>query len=113
MIEISEVSWRTRLLQREYTLRVTADGEEHSVTLPLGIPGRGDVVNALIRTRYPQDQMEAVTNNYMELLTRCLEEGTKIPEGDSRAAEYASMQRWREESKAAADKFIGEYGQTT
>lgn len=83
------------MLQREFTIRVNVDGREEILVLPLGEPTKGAVTNLLIRLRYPQDEMEAIINNYL-----------LNPEDEETKAEFASMQAYRTECKRCAEEVV-------
>ena len=91
MLEITEMSWSRRLLQREFTIRVKIDDREETLVLPLGEPTKGAVANLLIRLRYPQDEMEAIINNYLE-----------DPTDEVSIADLHEMQSWRRQAKLIA-----------
>lgn len=95
MLEITEMSWSRRLLQREFTIRVKLDDREETLVLPLGEPTKGAVANLLIRLRYPQDEMEAIINNYL-----------LDPSGEEAKAEFAAMQAYRTECKRCAEEVV-------
>lgn len=95
MIEVKNVEWSNRLLQREYTVRVAVDGEEYSITFPPGSPTRGAIVNALIRMKYSQDKMEAVVNNYVF-----------EPNDETAKSEFVSMQAYRKECKVCSKEIM-------
>lgn len=59
-------------------------------------PDYASVINALIRYKYPQDEMEAIINNYL------------LDAGDEGAMQkWNEMQEWRKKVKAFAKEVFG------
>lgn len=56
------------------------------------LPERGQFISAIIRSRYSQDQVEAITQNYLA-----------DPEG--RKEEFDALQAWRAEAKRIVADF--------
>lgn len=61
-----------------------------SVDLEPGFWSKGDVIDAIVRSRYPQARMEAVVNNYLADQT------------EEALADMAEMQAWRRHAKEIA-----------
>jgi len=53
--------------------------------------GRGELIDAIVRSRYSKSQMEAIVNNYLRTDRTAEQE-----------AEFATMQEWREEAHDVA-----------
>lgn len=69
-------------------------------TLPPGIYDRGTVIAQIVNSRYSNDEMQAIINNY--LLDASDEEAV---------AEFKEMQAWRKHAKEIADRFLAEIQQ--
>ena len=57
------------------------------------------VTSAIIRHRYPDDDMTAVINNYL-----------LSPDDDVAKSEFGAMQEWRKHAKEVAKAAVEEYG---
>lgn len=57
------------------------------------------IVSALIRSRYSDDDMTAVINNYL-----------LSPDDDVAKSEFGAMQEWRKHAKEVAKAAVEEYG---
>lgn len=68
-----------------------------SITLPAGRYDRGTVISQIICQKYPNDEMQAIINNY-------LLDGT---DADA-ISEFKEMQEYRKFAKQVADKFLSE-----
>lgn len=66
-----------------------------SVTLPLGVFTYPAIVSAIITERYPEDQMQAVVNNYL----------ADTPT-DEEMEEFKAMQSWRAFAKKVAKEAL-------
>lgn len=62
-----------------------------SVDLEPGFWSKGDVIDAIVRSRYPQARMEAINNNYLD-----------DPENEQYIAEREEMKAWRRHAKEIA-----------
>lgn len=93
--------------RKEYTLsfdveelaaKEKSDGRKFKylvVTLLPGIYNRGAVIARLVSSRYSNDEMQAIVNNYL------------LDEGDEEVvAEFKAMQDWRKHCKKIADEFL-------
>ena len=56
---------------------------------------RSAIISAVIRSRFDQDQMEAVMNNYLE-----------NPADAEAIADFTEMQNWRKQAKAIAKEAL-------
>lgn len=89
-VEVSEVPQEPVLVDVEHVMyKAYAVRLQHPVT-------HSRVVDAIVSAAYPNDVMQAITNNHMM--------------GDGNAeheAEYEAMQQWRNLAKATADEVLG------
>lgn len=99
-----------RLGQPVYTANVCVEeteDESHpykwlSITLPPAVWDRGAIIDAIVRAKYSESQMEAIHNNY--LLSIASEE-----EDAESFGEFMQMQEWRKRAKDEATKVCNEY----
>lgn len=54
----------------------------------------GEIVDALIRRKYPNDKMQAIMNNYL------------MDQTDEHIAEFLEMQEWRKFAKSYAKSIV-------
>lgn len=66
-----------------------------SVTLQPGNDDYGNVVSALIHSRYTDDDMQAIINNYLD-----------APDNQEYNDEFKDMQDFRKQAKAIAKEFV-------
>jgi len=94
---------RTLLLCFNETTETTQrEGEEESVTTYKydsarvdKTADRGQIIDAIVRSRYTQSQMEALNNNYLD------------PEHSEEDVEkWNAMQNWRKQAKTIADEVL-------
>lgn len=67
----------------------------------LGAPSYENLVAAIVRGRYNDDEMTAIINNYL------LDDGN-----EEHSKEWSEMQLWRKEAKQKAIKFLEEFEKT-
>ncbi len=84
------------------------DGTEY-VTLPVAVWGYGAVVSALVRLKYSEDDVEAITGNALLLLSSS--ETVSEDEATEKRQELEEFQEYREKCKARA-KVLVELGST-
>lgn len=83
---------------------VGIDGDESTVTLPTGVWNYGAIVSALVRTKYSEDDVEAIVNNNLALMA--MPSAASAEEGEDKLAELRAMQAWREKCKARAKELL-------
>lgn len=91
---------------RKYMVEVFDNEAQTSliVSLPSGRYDRPTIVNALIRSKYSQDQVEAIINNHFLAIGEWID--GKLSGDSSKPFEdpaYTDLQNWRAESKRLAD----------
>lgn len=94
---------------RKYMVEVFDNEAQTSliVSLPTGRYDRSTIVNALIRSKYSQDQVEAIINNHFLAIGEWID--SKLSGDSNNPFEdpaYADLQSWRAESKRLADIII-------
>lgn len=109
MNQIVNLSYRLNLGQKQYLIEIFNDETQSGLTieLPAGKWDRGVIVNLLVRSKYPQDSVEALVNNHLLAMAEWQD---KIFAGENPGKfedpEYDKLQHWRVESKALADEII-------
>lgn len=104
--EPQQIDYKIRLGLREYTIafdiQEQADNQDgvqkyswSEATLPLGSPTYSDLVAAIIKGRYSDNDMAALVNNHL------LNDGDKEHE-----AEWQLMQEWRTQAKQQAKEIL-------
>lgn len=106
------INYKIRLGQREYIIAFAVEEnttEERMVsqsfkwteaTLPLGKPKYEDVVAAIVKGKYNDNQMTALINNHL-----------MVDNDEEHEIEWAAMQEWRAEAKKLAKEIIAEISQ--
>lgn len=95
--------------QFRYTIYYGTNDNFESVILPMGVWNKSVIINALIRAKYSQDQVEAIINNHFLAIGEWLEAkfvGSTDPFIDS---EYDGLQNWRKTCKQLADEALAIY----
>lgn len=101
-----KIRYKIRLGLRQYTIAFDIqelEGENEAAyqwseaTFDLGKPTYAQLVAAIIQSRYPNDDMQAIINNHL------LEDGDAEHE-----EEWKAMQAWRLEAKAYAKEILKE-----
>lgn len=106
--EPQQIRYKIRLGLREYTIafdvQESAEAQENSqkyswteATFSLGTPSYSDLVAAIIKGRYNDNDMAALINNHL------LNDGSEEHE-----AEWNVMQEWRAEAKQLAKSILDE-----
>ena len=70
---------------------------------------RSEIVNALIRSRYSQDRVEAIINNHFLAIGEWLEKKLAGSEESFVDEEYDKLQEWRSQCKLWADEALAKY----
>nr|DAD87613.1 MAG TPA: hypothetical protein [Siphoviridae sp. ctAUQ2] len=101
-----QIRYKIKLGLRQYTvafdIQELEEGGESKLqwseaTFDLGKPTYSQLVAAIVQSRYPNDDMQAIINNHL------LEDGDAEHE-----AEWDAMQAWRVEAKAKAKEILEE-----
>lgn len=119
--------YRNMLLDGDPTVELSLTPEEwfvdehkwqyHQLKFPMGVWSRDKVVEAIIRDKYSQDEMEAITNNmaainavFMQtLVTDGIITATKYLKdsiNDANTARFKEMQEWRAMAKKIASEIF-------
>ena len=118
--KLLQVEVKRNLGRPEFTIKfeVVEDGEtaERNVTLKPGVWNKAAIVSALIRAVYSQDEMEAINNNRLALLTDMMDAlksdgligAVKVirEQSEIAKAEYETMQKWRATAKKWANELL-------
>lgn len=92
-----------------YSFEYIVDMQPYYIELGRRSWNRSEIVNALIRSIYPQDRVEAVINNHFLNISEWLDkkfDGSQEPFIDE---EYDKLQEWRSVCKQWADEALVKY----
>lgn len=105
--ENQDVVVNNDLGRKKVTIRVEKGGD-NTVELETGVWNYGAIVSALVRAKYSADDIEAITNNNIALLTMPSEVSSAASEEDreEKLAEFWKMQEWRSKCKERAKELI-------
>lgn len=108
MITIENISYSYVSGQRQFSIDVFDNGTHMCTTieLPAGVCDKSTIINLLIRSRYTQDQVEAIINNHFLNLSDWLDDKLSGKEVDFIDTEYQEFQEWRAVSKKLAVEII-------
>lgn len=96
--------------QDSYTIYYQKNEEEPvQVLLPAGLWSKDVIVNALIRSRYSQDSVEAIINNHFMNIAEWLDKKFEGSTDKFFDPDYDELQRWRATSKILADEALKQY----
>jgi hypothetical protein len=99
-----QISYKLRLGLREYTIAINVVEQQagesfpytwQEVTFPPGTLNYGDLVSAIIKSKYTDDEMSALVNNYLLDM-----------EDTENKAKWEAMQSWRAEAKRQAKEIL-------
>lgn len=105
--ENQDVVVNNDLGRKRVTIRVERDGDS-TVELETGVWNYGAIVSALVRTKYSADDIEAITNNNIALLTMpsAVSSAESEEDREEKLAEFRKMQEWRSKCKERARELI-------
>lgn len=108
MWKIDNISYLSKNGLVGYDVNITNQSTQESVlvSLPFVKLSRSIVINSLIRSRYPQDRVEAIINNHFLNIAEWLDKKFAGSEESFEDLEYDELQNWRKESKVLADEII-------
>lgn len=95
MIPVQQISSNSWYIHFNIETKVDVDGnsyQEADEVIVTDPTNRNEVITAIIRSKYTQDAVEAIINNYLS--------------DDDDTNEYADLQRWRKAAKAIASGTI-------
>lgn len=93
------------------TIYYESNSQTFAVQLPLGFWDESIIINELIRSKYPQDKVEAIINNHFLNISDWLNKKFKGEEVEFEDPEYDKLQAWRKQCKEWAKQLIDEYKQ--
>lgn len=101
--ENQDVIVQNDLGRKKATIKV-GNGNATMVELETGVWSYKDILAALIRAKYSENDMEAIINNSLALIAS----PTAISEekAEQRQSELQEMQEWREKCKARAKELL-------
>lgn len=105
--ENQDVVVNNDLGRKRVTIRVERDGDS-TVELETGVWNYGAIVSALVRAKYSADDIEAITNNNIALLTMpsAVSSAESEEDREEKLAEFRKMQEWRSKCKERARELI-------
>ena len=105
--ENQDVVVNNDLGRKRVTIRVERDGDS-TVELETGVWNYGAIVSALVRAKYSADDIEAITNNNIALLTMpsAVSSAESEEDREEKLAELRKMQEWRSKCKERAKELI-------
>lgn len=108
MLTVENISYSKIRGQRQFSIDIFDSSAQLCTTieLPLGAYDKSTIVNALIRNKYSQDQVEAIINNHFLNISEWLDKKLAGEETTFEDPEYSKFQEWRQASKKLADKII-------
>ena len=89
--------------RRKATIKV-GNGSSMMIELPTGVWNYGAIVAALVRTKYSENDMEAIVNNNLALMA--MPSAVSEEEGRQKLSEFQQMNEWREKCKARAKELL-------
>ena len=96
--------------QDSYTIYYQKNEEEPvHVLLPAGLWNKSVIINALIRSKYSQDQVEAIINNHFLNIAEWLDAKFNGSTDGFVDEEYDDFQSWRKQCKLLADEALKLY----
>ena len=110
MTKIVHISVNDYMGQPQYTIYYQdGEGEPTTVLLAPGLWNRSVIVDALIRSKYAQDEVEAIINNHFLNIAEWLDKKFAGSTDKFIDEAYDDMQSWRKVCKAMADEAIAQY----
>ena len=105
--ENQDVVVNNDLGRKKVTIRVEKGGDS-TVELETGVWNYGAIVSALVRAKYSADDIEAITNNNIALLTMpsAVSSAESEEDREEKLAEFRKMQEWRSKCKERARELI-------
>lgn len=83
---------------------VSEEDSKSTLSLPVGVWNYGAIVSALVRTKYSEDEVEAIINNNIALIAT--PSSVSDEESQAKLDEFKQMQEWREKCKARAKELL-------
>lgn len=93
----------------QYTIYYGTDSDFNPVLIPQGLWNKSVIVNALIRSKYSQDQVEAIINNHFLNIAEWLDAKFNGSTDSFVDKEYDDFQNWRKQCKSLADEALSLY----
>lgn len=93
----------------EYSVEYVYNDAPGCIVLGGDLWNRSEIVNALIRSRYSQDRVEAIINNHFLNIAEWLDKKFKGEDVKFEDPEYDKLQEWRKICKQWADEALEKY----
>lgn len=89
--------------RKQYFIYYDNGEETVTVGLPVGEWSKASIINALVRSKYSQDSVEAIINNHFLNISEWLDKKFNGETVEFEDPDYAELQRWRNKSKEFAN----------
>ena len=108
MYKIENLSYSIDLGRYVFNIEVFDDDTKQGIIieLPAGQWDDATIINLLIRSKYPQDRVEAIINNHFLNIGEWLDKKFAGSEEAFSDPEYDELQAWRKTCKALAKEAI-------
>lgn len=108
-----EVEVGVNMAQEQRSLNVEVSEREEGgygwlrITLPVGVWDYGSIVSALVRSKYSEDEVEAIISNNIALIAT--PSAVSDEEGQEKLSEFQQFQEWREQCKQRAKELMSSF----
>lgn len=110
MVKLIELYKTEYMGQPQYVMYYQEDnGEPVKVLPPRGKWDRSVIIDSLVRSKYAQDEVEAIINNHFLNIAEWLDAKFAGSTDKFIDEEYDNMQAWRKECKFLADEALAKY----
>jgi hypothetical protein len=106
MMTVESITYSVEAGKRKFFIELNSNDEAISIKLNDGRWDKSTVVNALIRVKYSQDQVEAIINNHFLNIADWIDKKFKGEDVAFEDSEYEEFQKWRALSKETSDIVI-------
>lgn len=101
--EVEDIRVENDLGRQKMSVRV-GNGSDDIVALPTAVWNYGAIVNALVRSKYSEDKVEAIVSNALMLMAT--PSMVSDDEASEKQAEFSEFTEWREKCKARAKALL-------
>ena len=106
MMTVESITYLVEAGKRKFVIELNSGDEIINIKLNDGRWDKSTVVNALIRAKYSQDQVEAIINNHFLNISEWIDKKFKGEEVAFEDSEYEEFQKWRALSKETSNSVI-------
>lgn len=101
--EHGDIIVQNDLGRRKATIKV-GGGDERMIELGTGVWSYGAIVSALVRSKYSEDEVEAIVSNGLMLMAT--PSAVSAEDAEEKQKEFAAFTEWREKCKARAKELL-------